>query len=637
MPKASSGHNDSIFTEEGKRLPRFVLIALGIVFGDIGTSPLYAMRECFLGKHGPEVTSANVLGILSLIIWALILVIALKYQTFVLRADNQGEGGVLALMALVIKGEKPGSRRRLVLVSLGLFGAALLYGDSLITPAISVLSAIEGLRVATPNFDRFVVPIAVVILIGLFSFQSRGTSRVGKAFGPIVLLWFAVLALLGILSIVQEPGVLWAFDPRNAITFFAANGWRGFAVLGTVFLVVTGGEALYADMGHLGKHPIRIGWFALVLPALVLNYLGQGSLLIRDPESVSHLFYELAPSWAVYPLVALAAAATVIASQAVISGAFSLTQQAVQLGYFPRITIIHTSDEEFGQVYVPVINWVLFVGTVWLVLSFRESGRLAHAYGVAVTTTMLITTILMYSVARRLWHWRLAWAVPVTVAFLAVDVSFFGANIVKVFSGGWIPLLAAGLIYALFTSWKRGREFLVRRLRRQTMSLESFIADVEQTGPTRVPGLAVFMTGYQHGVPPALMHNYKHNKVLHEQVVLLTVETQEVPRVPRGDRLKVEELGQGLFRVMVHYGFSQDPDVPAALRGIDSAIIDYKAMSTSFFLGKETVLATAKSGTKMWRWQRHLFAIMSRNAQDAVKFFGIPPNRVVELGAQVTI
>ncbi len=618
-------------------MPAFVLIALGIVFGDIGTSPLYAMRECFLGRHGPAVTSANVLGVLSLIIWALVVVISLKYQTFVLRADNQGEGGVLALMALVTRGEKPGSRRRLALVSLGLFGAALLYGDGLITPAISVLSAVEGLQTATPMFAPFVVPIAVAILLGLFYLQSHGTSRVGKAFGPVVLIWFAVLAILGIRWILQEPNVLLAFDPRHAVTFFIANGWRGFAVLGTVFLVVTGGEALYADMGHLGKTPIRIGWFALVLPALILNYLGQGALLIHSPEDLPHLFYKLAPTWSLYPLVVLASAATVIASQAVISGVFSLSQQAVQLGYLPRITIVHTSEEEYGQIYVPLINWLLLIGTVWLVLGFRESGRLAHAYGVAVTTTMLITTILMFVTMRKLWNWSPILAIPLMCGLLLVDVSFFGANIVKVVSGGWIPLLVACAIYTMFATWKRGREFLVRRLRRQTLSVEKFVADIEQSKPTRVSGLAVYLTGYQYGVPPALMHNYKHNKVLHEQVVLLTVETVEVPRVGRADRVKMDELGAGLFRVIVRYGFSQNPDVPAALREIDSAVIDYKAMGTSFFLGKETLLTGPKSGTKMWQWQRQLFVIMSRNARDAAKFFGVPPNRVVELGAQVTI
>ncbi len=629
--------NDAILTEEGKRLPGYVLAALGVVFGDIGTSPLYAFRECFLGTHAPELDTANVLGVLSLVIWALLLVISLKYLVFVLRADNRGEGGILALMALVVRGEKEDSRRQSVLILLGLFGAALLYGDSMITPAISVLSAVEGLRDATPVFDPYVVPIAIGVLLGLFFYQHHGTARIGKVFGPVVLVWFGVLALIGIRSIVQEPGVLRAFDPIYALRFFSLNGWRGFAVLGTVFLVVTGGEALYADMGHLGRRPIRIGWFVLVLPALLLNYLGQGALLIRSSESLPNLFFAMFPSWALYPMVLLATVATVIASQAVLSGAFSLTQQAVQLGYLPRMTIVHTSEDEFGQVYVPLTNWALFAGAVGLVLAFRASGGLAHAYGVAVTTTMLITTILMYFATRKLWKWSVPPAALMACGFLVVDVSFFGANIVKVLSGGWIPLLIAGIVYVCLVTWKTGRSVLVKRVRQHSMSVKAFIDDVKQTKPTRIPGLAVFLTGHASGVPVTLLHNYKHNKVLHKQLILVTVQTVEQPRVPKNERADLEDLGCGLFRATFRFGFSEQPNVPAALRGIDPKVIDFKVADTTFFLGRETLLVDRRQKSKMWHWQRRLFAFASRTSPDATRFFGIPPNRTIEIGVQIPL
>ncbi len=628
-------HNDATTSNEARRLPGYVLAALGIVFGDIGTSPLYAFRECFLGIHGPQVNTANILGVLSIIIWALLLVISLKYLVFVLRADNRGEGGILALMALVVRGEKENSRRKSAMILLGLFGAALLYGDSMITPAISVLSAVEGLRKAAPVFDPFVVPIAIAILLGLFSYQYQGTARIGKLFGPVVLVWFVVLSIIGIRSIIHEPSVLRAFNPMYAFQFFATNGWHGFAVMGTVFLVVTGGEALYADMGHIGRYPIRIGWFFLVLPALLLNYLGQGALLMRSSESLPDLFFAMVPSWALYPMIFLAMVATIIASQAVLSGAFSLTQQAVQLGYLPRMTIVHTSEDEFGQVYVPLTNWALFIGAVGLILAFQASGGLAHAYGVAVTTTMLITTILMYFAAIKLWKWSLPAAVIMTIGFLVVDVSFFGANIVKVFSGGWIPLLIAGVVYIFLVTWKTGRSLLLTRVRQHSISVKAFIDEVENTKPTRIPGLAVFMTGHGTGVPVTLIHNYKHNKILHEQLILLTVQTVEQPRVPKSERTKLENLGSGFFRATFRFGFSENPDVPAALHGVDNNIIDFKVATTTFFLGRETLIVGPRRKSRMWLWQRKLFAFASRTSPDASRFFKIPPNRTIEIGVQI--
>ncbi len=629
--------NNATLTEENRRLPGFVLAALGIVFGDIGTSPLYAFRECFLGIHGPQINTANILGVLSIIIWALLLVISLKYLVFVLRADNRGEGGILALMALVVRGEKANSRRQSVMILLGLFGAALLYGDSMITPAISVLSAVEGLRKASPAFDPYLVPIAIFVLLGLFYYQHQGTARIGKLFGPVVLVWFAVLAITGIRSIWYEPGVLRAFNPLHAIHFFVSNGWHGFAVMGTVFLVVTGGEALYADMGHVGRRPIRIGWFLLVLPALLLNYLGQGALLIRSSDSLPDLFFALVPSWALYPMILLAMVATIIASQAVLSGAFSLTQQAVQLGYLPRMTIVHTSDEEYGQVYVPMTNWALFVGAVGLVLTFQASGGLAHAYGVAVTTTMLITTVLMYFAAIKLWQWSIPATVIMTCGFLVIDLSFFGSNIVKVFSGGWIPLLIAGIVYVFLVTWKTGRSILLKQVGQHSISVEAFIDEVKQSKPTRIPGLAVFMTGHASGVPETLLHNYKHNKVLHEQLILVTVQTVEQPRVPKSERTELAHLGCGFYRATFRFGFSEQPDVPAALRGIDSNIIDFKVANTTFFLGRETLLVDQRQKGNMWHWQRRLFAFASRTSPDATRFFKIPPNRTIEIGVQIQL
>ena len=614
-----------------------LLAVLGIVYGDIGTSPLYAVREAFFGPQGPSLTAPNILGVMSLIFWSLVLVISVKYLVFVLRADNHGEGGILALMALVIQGRGQSRPRRLILTSLGLFGAALLYGDSMITPAISVLSAIEGLHVATPLFEPYVVPISLVILVALFFFQHRGTERIGIVFGPVVMVWFAALAVLGVRSILHAPEVLMAVDPRHAVWFFVENGARSIAVVGTIFLVVTGGEALYADMGHFGKRPIRAGWFGLVLPALMLNYFGQGALLMRSPEALPNLFFHMAPRWALFPLVLLATAATVIASQAVISGAFSLSRQATQLGFSPRMDIQHTSSAEIGQIYVPAVNWALMIGTIALVLAFRRSGALAHAYGVAVSSTMLITTVLLYFAARRFWDWGPVSACFLFGGFLAIDLAFFGANIVKVASGGWFPLTVAAAIFALMATWARGRRYLMLKLREEALSVEAFLHNVRESKPARVSGAAIYLTGNPRGIPATLGHNFAHNKVLHEHVILLSVILEEIPTVHWRERAELEPLGEGLYRVRLRYGFMQDPNVPAALLQVDFKDFDFRNSTHTYFLGKETLLIGRQRGSGMWRWQKELFLFMSRNSRNAALFFRIPPDRAVELGIQLEI
>ena len=619
----------------GRYLFALSLAALGVVYGDIGTSPIYAMRESFGEHYGLAPTPANVLGVLSLIFWALIVVISIKYLMFVMRADNRGEGGMIALTALVAPPREARRGRRWGLVMTGLFGAALLYGDSMITPAISVLSAVEGLQVATPLFEPYVIPITVVILVGLFSVQSRGTASVGRVFGPITLTWFLTLGVLGASQLVQRPGVLAALNPLHGAEFFVRNGWHGFLVLGSVFLVVTGGEALYADMGHFGRRPIRLTWFTIVLPALLLNYFGQGALILNNPAAVEHPFFLMAPQWALYPLVALTTVATVIASQAVISGAFSLTRQAVQLGYLPRLQIEHTSAKEIGQIYIPAINWALMVACIGLVLGFRSSSSLAAAYGVAVTTDMVFTTILFSVVARRLWGWSIPLLLVMAGGFLAVDLAFWGANIVKIPHGGWFPLVIAGVVFVLFTTWKSGREILGKRLREASLPLDLFLPDMSRNPPVRVPGTAVFMSSTSDGVPTALLHNLKHNKVLHEQVVFLRVATEEIPVVDREDRVSVETLGNGFFKVVARYGFTEDPDVPELLKLAASHGLDAPPGQTSYFLGRETLIPSRKPGMALWR--EHIFTIMSRNARSATAFFRLPPNRVVELGAQVEL
>jgi KUP system potassium uptake protein len=610
------------------------LLALGVVYGDIGTSPLYAIKECFNGPHAVAVTHDHVLGVLSLIFWALIIVVSVKYLLFVLRADNHGEGGILALTAFATPIKPTGRSERAWLIYLGIFGAALLYGDGIITPSISVLGAVEGLSVATPALQPYVVPITIGILIALFWFQHRGSAGVGKVFGPVMLIWFTVLATLGLIQILRYPAVIEAVNPVWAVRFFVDTGWAGYLVLGSVFLVVTGGEALYADMGHFGITPIRFDWFTVVLPSLLLNYFGQGALLLENPAASENPFYLLAPAWAIYPMIVLAVAAAAIAAQAVISGAFSLTMQAVQLGFSPRIKIDHTSTQEFGQIYIGGINWLLMICCILTVLTFRSSSNLAAAYGIAVTTTMLITSLLFFVVARERWRWNVVAAGAVTAVFVIIDGAFFGANIIKVAQGGWLPLLIAGAIFTLMITWKRGRRILAERIQAEARPLDEFLA--EARGVTRVPGTAIFMSGTASKTPPALRHNLEHNKVLHRQVIFVTVKTEQMPYVPEPQRLEVEHIGEGMYRVKVHYGFMEEPNIPAALKaGEGQALPRLDPDDITYFLGRETIIPVSRRG--MAEWREKLFALMSRNATTATAYFGIPPDRVVELGEQIEL
>jgi len=628
-PVSRRGHH----VPHGRSLGTLAIAALGVVYGDIGTSPLYALRECFHGEHALAVNQTNVLGILSLIFWSLTIIVSLKYLAYVLRADNRGEGGVLALMALAL-GNRAGSRSGMAVIALGLFGAALLYGDGMITPAISVLSAVEGLEIATPAFARFVVPTTVAILALLFLAQRFGTAKVGAVFGPVMLLWFTTLAALGIHHIVEHPTIFRAVLPHHAVHFMVENGKVGFLVLGSVFLVVTGGEALYADMGHFGARPIRLTWMALVAPALMLNYLGQGALLLADPSAASHPFFRTAPAWGLIPLVILATLATIIASQALISGAYSLTRQATMLGFWPRVEIQHTSFTEIGQIYVPSINWMLMIATIALVLGFGSSSKLAAAYGIAVTTTMVITTLLAYVVARQRWGWSPLAAGALTLMFVCVDLAFFGANAVKIAHGGWVPLVIGGVIFALMTTWKKGREILGLRMRENMIPLTDFFELIRIERPARVPGTAVFMTSNADGTPPALMQNFTHNRVVHQQVILLTVVTTEQPRVMPDERVKVEDLPEGFRRVVARYGFMEQPDIPQLLE--ERHLEDWSVEHTTFFLGRETLLAT-KERAGMAIWREKLFAFMSRNSQRASTFFNVPSDRVMEVGSQIEL
>jgi KUP system potassium uptake protein len=634
----------------GKRLAILALGALGVVYGDIGTSPLYAFKECFFGPHSFPVTTGNVLGILSLIFWSLNFVVTFKYLSMVMRADNRGEGGILALLALV----RPSgalTRTGRLLITTGLFGSALLYGDGIITPAISVLSAVEGLSVATPALTHWVVPIAFLIILALFAFQRRGTAGVGAVFGPVTGIWFICIAVFGIMGILREPGVLRALDPRYAVDFFAREGLTGITILAAIILVVTGGEALYADMGHFGRKPIRLAWFTLVLPALMLNYFGQGALILNDPGVARNPFYALVPSWALYPMVGIATAAAVVASQALISGAFSLTRQAIQLGYSPRMKIIHTSSSTIGQIYIPSVNTALMLACLGLVVGFRDSGALALTYGVALSGTMTITTILFGIVMWRLWHWS-KWKVGIiTALFLTVDLAFVSANMLKVPNGGWLPLLVAAGVYLLMSTWKKGRVRLSHLVRENTLPIELFLQDIRRRQPHRVGGTAVFMTSDSDGAPPVLLHHLKHNKVLHQKVMLMSVHTEEIPQVADRERVRCSELGEGFYQVMVHYGFMETPDVPDVLRVLSRADdngkpVPVKLADTTFYLGRETLIAIPSSkrakadggrpeGRRMGRWRKKLFILMTRNAQSATAYFGIPPNRVVELGAQI--
>jgi KUP system potassium uptake protein len=628
-PGALIGHHPHAPVDR-KRLAALSLTALGVVYGDIGTSPLYALRECFYGEHGVRVLPQNVLGVLSLVFWALVIVVTVKYHVYVLRADNQGEGGILAMMALIPARVR--QRGKGVLVALGLFGAALLYGDGIITPAISVLSAVEGMQVATPVLSHYVVPITLGILVGLFLFQKRGTGGVGAVFGPVMLVWFSTLVVLGVRWIVQAPRVLGALNPWHAVTFFAHNGLRGVLVLGAVFLVCTGGEALYADMGHFGELPIQIDWFGLVGASLMINYLGQGALLLLHPETATNPFYLMAPAAVRVPLVVLATAATVIASQAIISGAFSLTRQAIQLGYLPRLRIVHTSARETGQVYLPAINWLLMVATLGLVIAFRESARLAAAYGVAVTLTMIITTLLAFQVTRHVWKWPLAASLVVTGGFLVPDIAFGVANMAKILDGGWFPLLVGALVFLVMTIWRRGRARLERSLAGEGVPFEAFVA--MSSGIPRVEGMAVFMGRDPASTPAALLHNLKHNQVLHEKVVHLTVRAEDVPYVDEAERVTAEDLGEGFYRVVARYGFMESPQVEEVLASPAARALDLQPKKASFFLSRVSVLPARPLGLPS---PVRLFIWLYKNSLRPVFYFGLPPNRVVELGRQVRL
>ncbi|HEY1124375.1 MAG TPA: potassium transporter Kup [Sphingobium sp.] len=607
--------------------------AIGIVFGDIGTSPLYAFRETFAGHHVLDLDNAHILGALSLMFWSMMLVVTLKYVTIIMRADNKGEGGSLALLALISR-SVPTKRWSAGIVLLGVFATSLFYGDSMITPAVSVLSAVEGLGVVNPAFSHLVVPLALAILIFLFSIQRAGTSRVAALFGPIMLLYFASIAVLGILSIAQGPEVLAAINPLYAVNFFLISPVKAFLALGSVVLAVTGAEALYADMGHFGRKPIRLSWLWFVLPALTLNYMGQGALLIRDPAALASPFYNLAPDELRLPLVCLATLAAIIASQAVISGAFSVTQQAIQLGFMPRLRIAHTSASTAGQIYIPLINWGLMVAVILLVLRFETSSNLTAAYGIAVTGAMFIDNVLLTVVLFKLWKWRPWLSLPLLGAFYLVDGAYLAANLTKIPYGGWVPLAIGLVIFTLLTTWSKGRALMMARLRESAMPIPVFVASAANSA-VRVPGTAVFMTSTPDGVPHALLHNLKHNKVLHERVILLTVKIADVPVVITEKRFTIDDLGRGFFRLVLNYGFMEEADVPAALAQVDACGQKFKMMETSFFLARQTLLPSARPGMHIWR--EKLFAWMLRNAESAMEFFRLPTNRVVELGSQVEI
>jgi len=629
----ASGHGHG----HGANVRVLVLAALGVVFGDIGTSPLYALKECVHSVHGVRPTHDNILGLLSLITWSLVMVVTIKYLTFIMRADNGGEGGILALLALVPEKMQARGARVGWIAAIVIFGAALLYGDGIITPAISVLSAIEGLEVATSSLKPLVIPITCVILILLFGIQQKGTAGIGKVFGPVMVLWFGTLATLGVIFIVKNPSVLWALSPVHAVSFFREHGMHGFGVLGSVVLVITGGEALYADMGHFGRRPIRIAWYGFVLPALLLNYYGQGALLLQSPEAAESPFFALVPKGGLtYALVGLSTMATVIASQALISGAYSLTHQAVQLGFLPRVTVKHTSSETEGQIYIPEVNWALAIACVALVLMFKESGKLAAAYGIAVTGTMGITSIVYFVVVRKTWGWSLAKALPLLVLFLIFDFAFFGANLLKFIEGGYVPILVGMVFFGLMVTWKRGRALLAKRFSQMSVPLSEFLSDLDARCRFRVPGAAVFMTSNAVETPPILVHHVRHNKVLHETVVLLTVITEHIPRVADAECVDLKKLDKGFYRLLIRRGFMQFPNVPRALeQALAENGLPIELKDTTYYLGRETFLATEKG--EMGPFAENIFAYMVRNAQRATAYFNIPPDRVVELGIQVDL
>lgn len=611
----------------------FFVGAIGVVYGDIGTSPLYAVKECFMGAHPLAIDAPHIFGILSLIFWSLMIVVSIKYTMFMLRADNGGEGGSLALLALITRLTR-GSHWAMLATLLGIFAAALFYGDSMITPAISVLSAVEGLHVVAPLFDEFVIPLTLAILVTLFAIQRYGAAVVGKLFGPVMILWFVTIAVLGMASIAQSPDVLAALDPRYAVDFLKLEPVTAFLTLGSVVLVLTGAEALYTDMGHFGKGPIRVAWFMFVLPALLLNYFGQGALLLRNPGAIENPFYLLAPNWAMLPLLVLATCAAVIASQAVISGAFSVCQQAMHLGYLPRMTVVHTSSSKIGQIYVPFVNWTLLIAVSALVLGFQSSSNLASAYGVAVTGNMLITSVLLTLVMTLLWRWSSWLVIPLAGSFLLIDGIFFSANITKVSHGGWFPLVIAVVMFTLLSTWKRGRALLFARVAGDAMPMDMFINSTLK-GVMRVPGTAIFLTSMRQGVPHALLHNLKHNKVLHERVVMLTVVMTEVPHVDADKHVELQELGGGFYWLTVKCGFMENVDIPEALALCGESCKPFNLADTSFFLSRETIIPSVVPGMAPWR--ERLFAWMSRNAESPMTFFKIPVNRVVELGSQIEI
>jgi KUP system potassium uptake protein len=628
--RSSTEHSD------GRTALRTLVIgAIGVVFGDLGTSPLYTMKEAFYGPHGMPVGALNVLGILSLVTWTLVMVVAVKYVSFIMRADNKGEGGIMAMMALAQRASRGHPRMRRMVVLFAILGAALFYGDGVITPSISVLSAIEGLQVSAPALSRYVVPLTVVVLFVLFWFQKHGTGRVGSVFGPVMCLWFAAIGAIGAWNIFRHPLVLRALNPWYAVQFFEMHHWGAFLALGAVVLCVTGAEALYTDMGHFGRRPIRVAWFGFVMPGLLLNYFGQAALLLHRPDAARNPFYLAAPEWARIPLIVLATAAAVIASQAVISGAFSITRQAIQLGFIPRMPVVHTSTEAIGQIYLPWVNRFLLVLVVLVVIGFGSSNALAGAYGIAVTGTMAIDSTLFLVAARRMWNWGIARVASVGVVFLTIDLSFFGANTLKIPDGGWFPLVLGGCIFTVLTTWRRGRELVMREIKQSGLALEPFIASISEHPPTRVAGTAVFLTSNADAVPHALLHNLKHNKVLHERNVILTGETLETPFSDPDERIQIEDLAHKFYRVTLRYGFAEDPDVPRRLERCAAKGLGFEMMDTTFFLSRETIVATERPGMALWRDK--LFAFMARNALPATAFFRIPSNRLIELGTQVEI
>jgi len=620
-------------TQTKQKLSPLVLGAIGVVYGDIGTSPLYALQATFTGPHPLPVVEANILGVLSLMFWTIMLLVSLKYVVIIMRADNHGEGGSMALLALVSELTTQHPKIKWFVTALGVFAAALFFGDGMITPAISVLSAVEGLDLVSHQFKSYILPITIIVLTGLFFIQKRGTGLVGLAFGPIMVFWFLCLAVFGIISIVQSPEILSALNPIYAFRFLRADPWLSFLALGSIVLVITGGEALYADMGHFGKYPIRFAWFSFVLPALVLNYFGQGALLLHNPQAIANPFYLLAPAWALVPMVLLATAATVIASQAVISGAFSIANQSVQMGFLPRMEIRQTSDKAQGQIYVPLTNWTLYLAVVFLVFAFQSSSNLAAAYGIAVTGTMTITTILIAFVIVLFWRWPLAIAIPVISVLLVVDLTYFAANALKIPQGGWFPIGIAILSFTVLTTWKRGRELLFAEIARQSVPMQTILGGIDDM--PRVSGTAVFLTPASDGAPSAMLHNLKHNHVLHERNILLTVVVEDKPYVTKGNRLLIKEMGKNFFRLTVFYGFMETPDIPAVLELCATRGLPFDMMTTSFFISRAMLVTSPNPG--MMKWREDLFIALSKNAMNAADFFKIPTNRVIEMGTRIEI